>query len=85
MLIKTTVNGVLQPLTGRLSLLVPPTPQPHSLKAIPGNDPDHQYVAPGPTDQRGVCPGLNTLANHGYISRNGKYIYCYLDGVTREL
>ncbi|USW58826.1 Putative chloroperoxidase [Septoria linicola] len=22
-------------------------------------------------DQRGPCPGLNTLANHGYISRTG--------------
>ena len=65
------MNGVLQPLTGRLSLLVPPTPQVHSLKAIPGNDQAHQYVAPGRTDRRGVCPGLNTLANHGYISRDG--------------
>jgi hypothetical protein len=22
-------------------------------------------------DQRGPCPGLNALANHGYIPRNG--------------
>jgi hypothetical protein len=33
--------------------------------------PDHPFIAPGPTDQRGVCPGLNTLANHGYLPRNG--------------
>ena len=65
------MNGILQPLTGRLSLLTPPTPQSYSLKAIPGNDKAHQYIAPGSTDRRGVCPGLNTLANHGYISRNG--------------
>ncbi len=65
------VNGVLQPFTGRISLLVPPTPQAHSLKAIPGSDAAHQYMAPGSTDQRGVCPGINTLANHGYISRSG--------------
>ena len=71
-LIRMIVNGVVQPFTGRLALLEPPTPQLHSLKAIPGNDPAHQYIAPGATDQRGVCPGLNTLANHGYISRNGK-------------
>jgi hypothetical protein len=29
------------------------------------------FQPPGPTDQRGPCPGLNTLANHGYIPRNG--------------
>ncbi|KAF3003438.1 hypothetical protein E8E13_001966 [Curvularia kusanoi] len=32
---------------------------------------DHAYIAPGPNDIRGPCPGLNTLANHGYISRTG--------------
>ncbi|EMD94579.1 hypothetical protein COCC4DRAFT_66246 [Bipolaris maydis ATCC 48331] len=31
----------------------------------------HQYIAPGPNDIRGPCPGLNVLANHGYISRTG--------------
>ncbi|KAI7540981.1 hypothetical protein KC331_g8853 [Hortaea werneckii] len=30
------------------------------------------YKAPGPNDSRGPCPGLNTLANHGLINRNGK-------------
>ncbi|PVH93262.1 Cloroperoxidase [Periconia macrospinosa] len=32
---------------------------------------EHAYVSPGPDDIRGPCPGLNTLANHGYISRTG--------------
>ncbi|WPG98150.1 Hypothetical protein R9X50_00093600 [Acrodontium crateriforme] len=31
----------------------------------------HAWQAPGPTDQRGPCPGLNALANHGYLPRNG--------------
>ncbi|KAF2127760.1 hypothetical protein P153DRAFT_320228 [Dothidotthia symphoricarpi CBS 119687] len=31
----------------------------------------YPYQDPKPSDQRGVCPGLNTLANHGYISRSG--------------
>ncbi|KAM3076147.1 hypothetical protein ACMFMG_006338 [Clarireedia jacksonii] len=31
----------------------------------------HQYIAPGATDIRGPCPGLNAAANHGYIPRNG--------------
>ncbi|KWU41881.1 Cloroperoxidase, partial [Rhodotorula sp. JG-1b] len=34
-------------------------------------DANHPFQAPGPTDQRGVCPGLNALANHGYLPRNG--------------
>lgn len=32
---------------------------------------DHEWRAPGPTDQRGPCAGLNALANHGFISRTG--------------
>ncbi|KAL1587487.1 hypothetical protein WHR41_03825 [Cladosporium halotolerans] len=31
----------------------------------------HAFQAPGPTDQRGPCPGLNALANHGYLPHNG--------------
>jgi hypothetical protein len=31
----------------------------------------HAFKAPGRFDQRGPCPGLNALANHGYISRDG--------------
>ena len=33
-----------------------------------------QYMPPLTTDSRGPCPGLNTLANHGLINRNGKDI-----------
>lgn len=32
---------------------------------------DHAFQPPSPTDQRGPCPGLNALANHGYIHRSG--------------
>lgn len=32
---------------------------------------DYVWVAPGPLDQRGPCPGLNAMANHGYIPHNG--------------
>lgn len=28
-------------------------------------DADHPFQEPGPSDQRGPCPGLNALANHG--------------------
>jgi len=30
------------------------------------------YVAPGPGDVRSPCPGLNALANHGFLPHNGK-------------
>ncbi|KAK6212409.1 hypothetical protein LQW54_005362 [Pestalotiopsis sp. IQ-011] len=41
-----------------------------------GNDTwvPQEWIAPGPDDARGPCPGLNTLANHGYLPRNGKNI-----------
>ncbi|THU90500.1 Cloroperoxidase [Dendrothele bispora CBS 962.96] len=32
----------------------------------------HPWIAPGPNDLRGPCPGLNTLANHGFIPRDGR-------------
>ncbi|KAH9818500.1 Chloroperoxidase [Melampsora americana] len=38
-------------------------------KIIP--DEEHPFIPPGPTDVRGGCPGLNLLANYGYIPRNG--------------
>ena len=31
----------------------------------------HAFKAPSSSDQRGPCPGLNALANHGYIARDG--------------
>lgn len=32
---------------------------------------EHVWQAPGPDDLRGPCPALNSMANHGYIPRNG--------------
>ncbi|KAJ3721324.1 Chloroperoxidase [Lentinula guzmanii] len=31
----------------------------------------HAFAPPGPGDFRGPCPGLNAMANHGYIPRKG--------------
>ncbi|ORY86707.1 Chloroperoxidase, partial [Leucosporidium creatinivorum] len=39
------------------------------LKAIP--DAAHPFQNPPPGAQRGGCPGLNLLANYGYIDRSG--------------
>ena len=41
---------------------------------------EHAFKAPGKGDQRGPCPGLNVLANHGYISHDG--ITSYAEVVT---
>jgi hypothetical protein len=27
----------------------------------------NKWIAPGPDDSRSPCPGLNTLANHGFL------------------
>lgn len=35
---------------------------------------EHAFVAPAEGDLRSVCPALNTLANHGYLPRDGKNI-----------
>ncbi|KAL6718421.1 hypothetical protein ACLMJK_004510 [Lecanora helva] len=35
------------------------------------NQGEHAFRAPGPNDQRGPCPGLNAMANHGYLPHNG--------------
>ncbi|CAJ2509352.1 Uu.00g143780.m01.CDS01 [Anthostomella pinea] len=57
---------------------------PFAKRQLPGVDPpfdaetqyvsntgDHAFVAPSSNDQRGPCPGLNAMANHGYLPHNG--------------
>ncbi|USW58161.1 Putative chloroperoxidase [Septoria linicola] len=42
------------------------------LNQVPAKgDTAHAWQAPGPLDIRGPCPGLNTAANHGFLSRDG--------------
>ncbi|KAF7329941.1 Cloroperoxidase [Mycena kentingensis (nom. inval.)] len=47
---------------------IPPAPTETGLK-IP--DEAHPFKAPGPDDQRGPCPAMNTLANHGLNMLSG--------------
>ncbi|KAJ7236327.1 hypothetical protein C8J57DRAFT_1530137 [Mycena rebaudengoi] len=54
--------------TGTLMVL-PPRQTDTGTKQIP--DEQHPFIPPGPHDQRGPCPAMNTLANHGYVSRDG--------------
>ncbi|KIJ42638.1 hypothetical protein M422DRAFT_85577, partial [Sphaerobolus stellatus SS14] len=47
----------------------PGPPSDTSVKLV--NDEAHPYIPPRNGDMRGPCPGLNTLASHGYLPRNG--------------
>ncbi|KAF4587751.1 hypothetical protein GQ602_004444 [Ophiocordyceps camponoti-floridani] len=43
-------------------------------------DGPNRYQPPTPGDVRGPCPGLNSLANHGYLNRSGRNI-TFVDAV----
>ncbi|KAK7184317.1 hypothetical protein PSPO01_09694 [Paraphaeosphaeria sporulosa] len=45
-----------------------------SLALPPASSDAGPWKAPGEGDDRGPCPMLNTLANHGYLPRNGRNI-----------
>ncbi|KAM3422724.1 Ubiquitin-conjugating enzyme E2 J1 [Cercospora zeina] len=43
------------------------------LKPAPADDPRFtDWRAPGANDARSPCPGLNSLANHGFLNRDGR-------------
>ena len=63
------LGGVLQPFSGVLAGLDVPVPQETGEVLIP--DAAHPFQWPQTTDVRGMCPTLNTMANHGYIARDG--------------
>ncbi|KAF2216224.1 hypothetical protein CERZMDRAFT_109174 [Cercospora zeae-maydis SCOH1-5] len=45
----------------------------NGLKPAPADDPRFtDWRAPGANDVRSPCPGLNSLANHGFLNRNGR-------------
>ncbi|KAK4544336.1 hypothetical protein LTR36_004227 [Oleoguttula mirabilis] len=57
-------------------------PYNNAKNGVPGNgkggyyvpatgDTAHQFVAPGPNDIRGPCPGLNAAANHNFLAHDG--------------
>ncbi|KAF2030518.1 Cloroperoxidase [Setomelanomma holmii] len=44
----------------------------------------HEYVAPGPNDLRGPCPGLNAFANHNFLPHDGyASVTQYIDATTK--
>ncbi|KAJ6616837.1 Chloroperoxidase [Mycena sp. CBHHK59/15] len=51
-----------------------PEVDPKAGKTCPVTGKTHEYQTPTATDSRSVCPAINTMANHGYIRRDGKKI-----------
>lgn len=47
------------------------------------NQGDNAFNPPSGFDQRGPCPGLNAMANHGYLPHNGvATIQQFIDGTA---
>ncbi|RDB30246.1 Chloroperoxidase [Hypsizygus marmoreus] len=46
----------------------------HKGKTCPVTGKGHEWCPPQDGDSRSPCPALNTLANHGYLSRDGRNI-----------
>ncbi|KAJ8065653.1 hypothetical protein OCU04_006325 [Sclerotinia nivalis] len=44
----------------------------HYQQYIIANDTEGEWIAPTATDFRGPCPMMNTLANHGFLPRDGR-------------
>ncbi|KAM0269230.1 hypothetical protein ACHAPA_004500 [Fusarium lateritium] len=63
------LGGTVEAVVDNVLGLIPTNKAVKGLQKFP--EASHPFKAPGSTDQRGPCPGLNTLANHGYIPRNG--------------
>ncbi|KAJ7575174.1 Chloroperoxidase [Mycena floridula] len=63
----TPITEIQDGQRGTLIVIPPQATETSGIKQIP--DAAHPFIAPGPYDQRG--PAMNTLANHGYIPRNG--------------
>ncbi|KIJ31387.1 hypothetical protein M422DRAFT_36236 [Sphaerobolus stellatus SS14] len=63
----------LEDILPRLHAVKPPPPpgplNDTSTKLV--NNPAHPFLPQRNGDMRGPCPGLNTLASHGYLPRNG--------------
>jgi len=64
---KLNVDLALMPVQAVLLLVLPATTYALDVSG-------HEWIPKGPEDARSPCPALNTLANHGYIYRNGKDI-----------
>lgn len=65
-LLGTIVGSLLNTVSGLLGSVASAV-DPNNKRPEPG----YEYQAPKAGDSRGPCPGLNLLANYGYLPRNG--------------
>ncbi|KZS95588.1 Cloroperoxidase [Sistotremastrum niveocremeum HHB9708] len=65
-------------------IVMPPRPSVNETKLEKVPDAGHPFVPPGLKDQRGPCPALNTLANHGYLPHTGVVHLEQIINATRE-
>ena len=55
------------------------------IKVPADGDTAHAFEAPGPNDIRGPCPGLNTAANHHFLSHDGITTFAELVDAQQNL
>ncbi|ROW15066.1 hypothetical protein VPNG_03456 [Cytospora leucostoma] len=67
--VTSLLSGTLEAVVDSVVGLIPTDDAVNGLKRFP--EAAYPFKEPSNTDQRGPCPGLNTLANHGYIPRTG--------------
>jgi len=77
------VGGLLTNLAENVESLlgsVATSVDPDNLRPEPG----YEFIEPGPGDSRGPCPGLNLMANYGYLPRDGHVTASQvIEGVAR--
>jgi hypothetical protein len=61
--IKLLLSGLSQTVAGGVLMMMVQVPAP--------GDYAHRYIAPGPNDIRGPCPGMNSLANRTFLDSSG--------------
>ncbi|TIC90402.1 Aromatic peroxygenase [Colletotrichum higginsianum] len=66
-LLTNLVGSLTNTISGLLGAVAQGTLNPNDKRPEPG----FEFKAPGPGDSRGPCPGLNLLANHGYLPHDG--------------
>lgn len=66
--LKRQISGAVPP-QGQGALPLTPPPFDAASQYV-SNKGQYAFVAPGPGDARGMCPGLNAAANHGYLVRS---------------
>jgi len=69
--VSSTVGSVINDVRGLLGSVAEGVLNPDDKRPEPG----YEFQAPGPSDSRGPCPGLNLLANYGYLPRDGYVNY----------